>query len=417
MKRSRLEYRNSGNAVIKFFLFLVSPALGFLGSVKSMNSRSSFLVFFLFSVLFGLCFITEDAKSDQYSLDSAAYRYRFEQYRSYSDYDLKDFFREFKQQYTSSGRRETRDIYVVTMAFLSSRISSNYHVFFALLSTVMAIFQLLSLKFLVKEEAFKGTLICILLSYFFMRSNGIFNINACRFATASWVAIYCNFQIFRNGNKRYLLLALITPLIHLSYWFYLIVLLLVLLSSSFLRFWKIALFASFAASSIAIQFVSDVSPYLPANIQGMIEMYTNDIDTRNNLYQILRRVFNVIEHGFLVYIMLLFMRSERIIAQKPCAKRVYEFLLVWLSIMFFVLPIPSLCERFLLLAMPMIAYLWLVVFEANGLYRNVMRVFPLVFIFSIYEEVNAYLFWSVAPEFWYTSPIYLTYKYLLAASI
>ena len=279
----------------------------------------------------------------------------------------------------------------------------------------MAVFQLLSLQFLVKEDAFKGTFICLLIAYFFMRGNGIFNINTCRFWTASWIAIYCNFQLFRNGNKKYVFLALITPFIHISYWFYLILLLLVLFTGRFLRFWKIALFISFAASSIAVQFVSDLSVYLPANLQGMVEMYTNDIDNRSNLYQVLRRVFNVIEHGFLVYVMYLFMRSESAILENPKAKGVYEFLLVWLSIMFFVMPVPSLGHRYILLAMPMIAYLWLVTFEANGLYRNVIKLFPLFFIFSIYEEISVYVFWSVAPEFWLTSPLYLAYKYLFVA--
>lgn len=417
MANSRFEKSYSENAGMKFLLFLISPVLGFLGSVRNMNSRSSFIVFFLFSVLFGLCFITEDAKSDQYSLDSAAYRYRFDQYKSYTNYDLLDFFDDFKAQYNDSGDRESRDLYVVTIAYLSSRISDNYHVFFAFLAAVMAIFQLLSLKFLVKENAFGGTFICLLIAFFFMRGNGIFNINSCRFWTASWVAIYCNFQIFRNGNKKYLLLALITPLIHLSYWFYIIVLLLVLFTGSFLRFWKIALFVSFVASSVAIQFISDMSSFLPANLQGMVEMYTNDIDTRSNLYQVLRRIFAVIEHGFLVYMMVLFMRSEKTILNDPHAKRVYQFLLVWLSVIFFFLPVPSLGERFLLLSMPMLAYLWLIVFESRGMYRNVIRFFPLFFIFSIYEEISVYLFWSVAPEFWVTSPLYLAYKYLFVATI
>lgn len=104
----------------------------------------------------------------------------------------------------------------------------------------MSVFMLLSFKFLVGEEAFKYSWVCLLLAYFFIRGNGIFNINGCRFWTASWIAIYCNFQLFRNGNRKYLALALLTPMVHSSYWFYLIMLALVYVSGKFTRFWKIA---------------------------------------------------------------------------------------------------------------------------------------------------------------------------------
>lgn len=77
------------------------------------------------------------------------------------------------------------------------------------------------------------------------------------------------------------------------------------------------------------------------------------------------------------------------------------------------MPIPSLGARYLKLAMPVIAYIWLVAFESRGMYRNVIKIFPLFFMMVIYEEFTGYISHSVYSDFYYTSPIYQIYKYLI----
>lgn len=393
----------------KVFLFLISPFLGFLAALKRMNTRSSFTVFFLFAVFFGMCFATSVGKDELNRGDAAAYRYRFEQYRYFNTADISDVF----QGFTSMQDSKSRDIYVPLMSFVVAQVSENYHVFFALLAMVMSVFMLLSFKFLVGEEAFKYSWVCLLLAYFFIRGNGIFNINGCRFWTASWIAIYCNFQLFRNGNRKYLALALLTPMVHSSYWFYLIMLVLVYVSGRFTRFWKIAFFVSFFLSSVSMQLLQDLSDYLPPTLQFLVDRYTNDFEEKGNLYQVLRRLFDLVGNIYLTYMMYLFMKNEYIIVQNPKIKSLYQFLLVWMAVIFFVMPIPSLGVRYLKLAMPVMAYIWLVAFESRGMYRNVIKIFPLFFMMAIYEEFTGYISHSVYSDFYYTSPIYQIYKYLI----
>lgn len=396
--------------VKKFFFFLISPFLGFLAALKRMNTRSSFIVFFLFAVFFGMCFTTSIGKDDKNRGDAAAYRYRFEQYRYYNATDILAVFQDFMSMQDS----KSRDIYVPLMSFLSAQVSDNYHVFFTLLAVVMSVFMLLSLKFLVGDEAFKYSWVCLLLVYFFIRGNGIFNINGCRFWTASWIAIYCNFQLFRNGNKKYLALALLTPMIHASYWFYLIILTIFYVTGRFTHFWKIAFFISFLISSISMQLLQDLSDYLPPTLQFLVERYTDvDIGEKGNLYQVLKRLFTLVGNVYLAYMMYLFMKDENRIIQNPKIKILYQFLLVWMTIIFFVMPIPSLGVRYLKLAMPVIAYIWLITFESRRVHRSVIKIFPIFFLMAIYEECIGYIDNSVHSDFYYTSPIYQIYKYLI----
>ena len=409
MKRNLFQLEINRDIAKKVFLFLISPFLGFLVALKRMNTRSSFTVFFLFAVFFGMCFTTSVGKDELNRGDAAAYRYRFEQYRYFNAADISDVF----QGFTSMQDSKTRDIYVPLMSFAVAKVSENYHVFFAFLAMVMSVFMLLSFKFLVGEEAFKYSWVCLLLAYFFIRGNCIFNINGCRFWTASWIAIYCNFQLFRNGNRKYLALALLTPMVHSSYWFYLIMLALVYVSGKFTRFWKIAFFVSFFISSVSMQLLQDLSDYLPPALQFLVDRYTDDFEEKGNLYQVLRRLYTLVGNIYLVYMMYLFMKNENGIVQNPKTRFLYQFLLVWMAVIFFVMPIPSLGARYLKLAMPVIAYIWLVAFESRGMYRNVIKIFPLFFMMVIYEEFTGYISHSVYSDFYYTSPIYQIYKYLI----
>lgn len=394
----------------KVILFLISPLLGFLAALRRMNTRSSFVVFFLFAVFFGMCFTTSIGKDELNRGDAAAYRYRFEQYRYYNTTDILVVFQEF----TSMQDSKSRDIYVPLMSFVTAQVSENYHLFFALLAVVMSMFMLLSFKFLVGEEAFKYSWVCLLLAYFFIYGNGIFNINGCRFWTASWIAIYCNFQLFRNGNKKYLALALLTPMVHSSYWFYLIILVVVYIFGRFTYFWKTAFFISFLISSVSMQLLQDLSDYLPPSLQFLVDRYiNNDIEEKGNLYQVLRRLFSLAGSIYLTCMMYLFMKNEVKIVKNKKTKALYRFLLVWMTIVFFVMPIPSLGIRYLKLAMPVMAYIWLVTFESRGMYRNFIKIFPLFFLMVIYEEYTGYANNSVYSDFYYTSPIYQVYKYLI----
>ena len=48
---------NKVDVASKLILFILSPFLGFIYSLKRVNTKSSFIIFFLFSLCFGMCFM------------------------------------------------------------------------------------------------------------------------------------------------------------------------------------------------------------------------------------------------------------------------------------------------------------------------------------------------------------------------
>lgn len=387
----------------KMLSFCVSPFLGFLYSLRRMNTKSSYVVFFLFAVLFGLGFETSIGKDDENRGDAAVYRYFFELGSDKVQYV------DFVNEYVTFENSKARDIYVSTMVYLVTRISRNYHLFFGALAIVFAFFMLKSLKFLTEEEEFKSSFLCLLITFLFIFRNGIFNINGCRFWTASWVAIYSVFQIFRNDDKRYIFLCALTPLIHQSYWFFLSVLLIAFLSKRFVGFWKVMFFVSFIASSIAVEIISDVSEYLPPALQFLVERYSGEIELKTNLYQILHRIFTTSFRLYIGVIFILFINNEKNILGNPKTNNLYQFLLVYMSIINFVIQIPSLGSRYFILSFPIIAYLWLVSFGNEHKYRRVIYLLPFVSLFNIYERLHVYLN-AVDFSFYISSPLYQVFK-------
>ena len=231
---------NNNERMAKLALFIISPFIAFLYSLKNMKSKSSYIVFFLSSILFGLSFTVPSGKTAENMSDGASYRLNFELYRNIN---YSEFIEGFKE-YITFKDGSVKDYYFDTIAFITSRFTDNYHVLFMFFAIIFAFFSLKSFKFLTQEYNFSFSLASFILAYLFM-INQIFNINGMRFWTAAWVGVYAVFQIFKNGNHRYYWLAVTTPFIHASFWVYIGILIIASIFKRYEKFWGVLFVVSF----------------------------------------------------------------------------------------------------------------------------------------------------------------------------
>src|SRR5690554_5318278 len=75
---------------LKIILFLMSPFVAALYALRNIKTKSSFVVFFLFTVFFGMSFTVNLGKTEDSRFDGASYREKFERYIYY--YNESDFF-------------------------------------------------------------------------------------------------------------------------------------------------------------------------------------------------------------------------------------------------------------------------------------------------------------------------------------
>lgn len=398
---------------LKIFLFLVSPFVAALYALRNIKTKSSFVVFFLFAVFFGMSFTVPTGKTDDFRFDGASYRAKFDRYIYYFS-DL-DYLTSLKNYVIFN--EGSKDIYFFTITHFVSDFTSNYHVLFMVAAMIFAFFALKSLKILVLEDCFQNTVGGLILLYIFMY-NDIFNINGLRFWTAAWIGVYCIFKIFKDNDRKYFLLAILTPLIHGSFWVFLIVILGAYFSKKTFKPWVALFLISFFVSNFSVQLVQGIVDTLPPFLANMAEAYASEeyIEERANKgsgFIWVTEVFSFFVRVYMNLMVWLFIKNAKKISSNPKTKKLFSFLLIWMTFVNFSMPIPSLGSRFMALSFPIIAYIWLVNFYGVK-YKRVLYAMPFVFVMAFYKNILVYN-QVLDSTFFISSPFYLIYEYLLSA--
>ena len=397
----------------KLVLFLISPFIALLYSLKSMNTKSSFAVFFGFAICFGMAFSTEAYDTlgmNASGTDAGRYRLRFEQSANMS---TSEFFTSW-DNYNDFDEGD-KDFYYITMVYLVSRFTHNYHWLFMVFAIVFAFFQLKALRLLVEQDNWENGLFFILLALFFTW-NQIFNINAMRFFTAAWVGVYAVLQIFQNKRPWYFLLLLVTPVIHSTFWLFDAVVLIAFLLQRLEWMW-IALFVlSFFTSTVLVDILGMTVDYLPEFLAKTVRGYTmeehlfSETTYSGTGFWWVPMVFDRAYKIYTNLLVVLFIFNRKLIKGNGM-KSLYIFIVVFMTYINFAMPIPALSRRSIVMAYPIIAYLWLATFGKIK-YQWLIYAFPFVWALQIMTYIGFYN--SVLDfTFYISSPIVLVIRYLI----
>ena len=405
-KTSFRQESNTGR-VKKLFLFLLSPVLGLVGSLRSLNTHSSFLIVFLFCVTFGVAFSVSNVRETG-TIDGISYRIQFEEMAKTPSLDYSEMLSAYLT-FEEGGK----DFYFFTVAYLVSRVTDNYHFLFMVLAVVFSYFQLRSLQFFTRSKYYRFSPIVLILLFFFTY-NQIFNINGARFWTAAWIAVYACLRIFVDEKKLYYLLLLVTPLVHGSFFFIIAVILVALLLGRLELGWSILFVASFFVSSISVTLLQENLEYFPDFVVRLAapyidEDYINSIGKEGSGFYWVQKLFESIVPIFVNIMMAILILHRKSITDAQ-DKRLFEFLLVLITISNFFMAVPSLGGRFFGLCYPLIALLWLN--HMHGRQANVVvYLLPVCFFMNIYYLINNYI--GVLHIDFLLSPFYIVAKYLL----
>ena len=364
-------------------------------------------MFFGFCICYGLAF-TVGTEWFEGAGDGVRYRVLFEQYRNvpWSFYlkDLRDYL-----QFDEGAK----DFYADTISFLVSRITSNYHVLFMVYAIIFSYFQLKCLRFFVtnnKTNRLTLYVFCLLLLFL---SNHIFNINGVRFWTAAWIALYSVLQVFYNGNKKYLLLALFTPFVHGSYFLFLFFMFLCLITKKYKKAWFIIYILSFAFSTIAVDVFNFALDYLPSFMAKQASAYLDEwnIEARNARvgtgFWAIAKFLGSVEKVYINILLILLVINRNLIDEKH-SDDLLSFLVVLCAMCNFAMPIPSVGVRFIRLTFPIIALLYMKKMPEKR-FTGLLMLFPVIFVFDFYYMFLHYMS-SVGIKFFISSPLYLLYN-------
>lgn len=411
MPKNIVNNKNERNK--KIIIFLISPFMAFLYSLRHMNTKSSFAVFYGFAICFGMAFSVQAYESLNYTtsgIDAGRYRLEFERSANMSS---AEFYRDLNTYFDFD--EGDKDFYYISMVYLVSRFTHNYHWLFMAFAIVFAFFQLKALKFLVEEENWRNGLFCIILAAFFTW-NQIFNINAMRFYTAAWIAVYAVFQIFLKGRKRYLMLLAITPFFHTSFFLISSVIVFAFFLKRFELFWIILFIVSFFGSTVFAEIINKVTDYLPDFMAKTARGYTDeerlysDITFSGSGFWWVPMMFDKLYKIYTNLIVALFIINRNKIKKDKC-KNLYLFAVIFMTFINFSIPIPALGRRTIVMIYPIIAYIWISYFGTKK-HSWLIYIFPIIWAWQIMTYFNYYNT-VIDFSFLVSSPIYMIAKYLL----
>ena len=403
--KEKVSYADLG----KIVLFILSPFLSFLISLRDLSSRSSYIVLICICLLFGLNFNVTNDRSAEHNLDGSFYRELFERDFVNSNTSIGEIL----DDYFSFSSEENTDVYVSLVSLFVSRFTSNYHVLFFVFALVFTYFMAKSLKYLLTSGNFRNrSVICLLLVVLFLQ-NDIFNINGVRFWTAAWIAVYSVFRIFIDKKTLYLGLIAVTPFIHPSYLLLVVITVISLVFHDAASKLKYLLLISIILSPLMVFVMQSIdASMLPGFLGRYFDLYASDEAIKefgekrlSTLYYVITTLFRA---ASLVYINILVLKIARKKDKNSGLENMFNFLIIFLIFCNLSTILPSIGIRFIVLTYPLIAYMWLNTFGVKQ-DSNWILAFPLFFILTLRTKVVYYSL-VLDSDFFYMNLFHLIFK-------
>lgn len=407
------------NIYIKAAAFLLNPILSLVFALLSLKTKSSYLLLFAFFVTFGFSYTVPDVRTEKFNLDGVSYRNDFENYINITS---NTFFDSLGDYITLQGGL---DFYKDAVCYIISRFTDNYHVMFFAVSVIFSFFCLKSLKYFVTNENFSNSIFCFILLYLFL-ANQIFNINNFRFYTAAWIAVFSLLKWLVDGKKYYILLLFVTPFFHGSFFLIPIISIVYLLFGKLYKYLSIIFVLSIVFSELSLEIFRNFIEYMPAESALVLKMsvytdenYVSQINEGGSGFIWIVRLLETFTRILInVLVLILIMNYDKHI---KCTnfQRLFHFMLLILSFANFTMFIPSTGNRFIILAMPLLAYIWLGCLLNT---KNNKWLYPLAVLFiiqatlpfAIYSFPCVRLYFRVLESsFCLSSPLWLFLKYIL----
>ena len=380
----------------KFLLFIFNPFLSAIDSLLNIKKRDSRILLYFWFLVFGMCLCAVNKEADSFRYYNDFIRDSKLTWNDYVAY-ITDYF---------SFQSAIKDIYTISVHYLVSRFTTNYHWVFLFYSAIFGFFYIKTVSFFAKSTINNRTVFLILL-LFLCFSNPIFNINGVRFWTAAWIAVYSLLKISYDKKYQYAILLLITPLIHASYFLVLVLLLLYLISRFFVKGWMVIFVLSIFVSAMSyLELFDSVLQFFPDFLQGMMASYSENSERIASLEgagePLYARVLNALPNYYVLLLACILIIKKKSICVDANWERLFVMYLIIASFSNFTMSIPSTGGRYIQLSFPFLAILWLKSYENLKQYNSIIIYgIPICFAYSVLHwfrnvmsvtELDLYLF-------------------------
>lgn len=393
----------------KLLLFVFSPFLAFLYSLKKPASRSSYVIYFLFGVIF--CWNMDSRGSARYD----DFIGTVEAYKGFN-FTTQQIVEMLINTFTFAEDSE-KEIFDRVLAWFTKSICDNYHLFFALASMFYLTFMLKSLKFITNDTNFKAGWAGLLLMGLFVLPRDIITVQNPRFTCGFWYCVMCTFYFFntRGITKfKWASLVVLSPLFHFALWLYVglfflcnLVTRLVKTEKLYLYLFYVSIPFSFLSYEIFSGFDFSILP-LPDSMLASINSYMSDEAYERLVSHEGRAGFWWVQAIFtslttLAYSIMpiIFLRKKERIKDNKNLLAFFSYYLLFSSIVNFIQTVPELGARYYFFFRVFSIYFWVrIMFPQNMKYLKFVAFACSFYVFMRYFYSGAVSV-CVPPDIWW----------------
>lgn len=358
-------------------MFFVWPFFTLIYSVFNYRSKYFKNIVWLASGFFGSTFYLSEKRND-------AHYYRDLLVKYHQIHDI-DFFEFVATLFSKKSHFE--DQFYPILNYLVSRFTDNFYILYTILGLMYGYFLSRNLDFIIQRT--KSTLnrnaLWLILFFFFLAP--IWNLYNVRF----WLTVhYFFFFAIRYLNKKdlkYLILASLSIMMHFSFVFPCILLILYHIIGN--RYWIYMFLFFFSLVFLKIE-VGDILSLLPRNIgyaDSKIIAYTTEdyvtssIENADNRIWLVKIRTSLLIYLNLVLVMFLFIFNRKRLIVNEFNKSLFSFSILFFAMSSFLVVIPTM-DRFIVVSTMFLVTLYFLVFQEYNI-NKFAKGFSLIYIAPI----------------------------------
>ena len=365
LKWYQLEPNDAKELIIKLVLFVICPFAAFLGSLLRPTSKSSFVIYFLFGILF--CWHMDPAGLTEYD-DYMGIRDEFLAYK----YSMADFLEKFVGYITLQGKE--RDLYSVFLNAFTRIFSSNFHLYFAIASIPYLIFSLASVRKLTESEEFpRCGIYALLIILLFVIPRDIVTVQNPRYTTAVWISMWGFLNYFdrsKSNWKWYAIPIILSVVLHTGLLPMVLVFLMAIIVPLPVKKIELIFFVSIPFSFFSYELFASINySFLPSFLSHWIQSYLSDemyakliLNKGRSGFFWVTQLFSYISYLAYFLIPIMMMKYKEQILENSEIGKLYPFYILLFSITNFIRMLPTIGVRYFLTIQIMSVYMFFKVF-------------------------------------------------------
>jgi len=256
------------NEALYYLSFLVWPFGVMLASLRHWEKPWVKNIFWIFCIFFGFTFfLAED--SPNWSPDSIRYAQTLAEY-AHNNMSLGELWKSIYSENSSN-----LDIFQPLITYLISRVTSNPRILFTVFGLIFGYFYSRNVWYVLDQIHGKLSIILLLFILAFCLFNPIWNINGFRYWTAAQIFIFGTLPYLVKGEKKRLIWALLSVLVHFSFLYAVASLFLFLMLKNRFNLYFVFFILTSIVKEINLESVQSVLSFLPGIFQHRIESYAN----------------------------------------------------------------------------------------------------------------------------------------------